>query len=126
MKWIIPASLLALSVLSLQQCSNADETSHKLAEGEAVISRQDAIQKFRMGAYLNADSCPSNYYPALYAVESAFPSEVNSPYYTAASVESCFLLLLATPCAPNPDTKLVLMNLYRSVIRYCGLKEAAL
>ena len=98
--------------------------------GVDSIGREEAKSLLQMAIQINMyQTCPGNvnFNAGTYALEAVVPNELTQSRYTRGSIDLCFAALAVTPCNLEPDSNATILgNLYRSVLRSCGLEPSEL
>ena len=120
---VLLGSLLLLMVSS---CEDMEGDFYEATLSKEGYLRMEVQNLFRDAIFLNTQECPDNYAAGLYGIERVLSEEVIQVRYEKSSVQTCYLMLLVTPCGLDVSNTVVATNLYRSVIRNCGLEPLGL
>lgn len=122
-KTIFAASFLFSLFYAPVSCSNLDTEFQSAVTGIEMVEREYVVSSFETAILINGAICPENQAEAYYAREEVVRSEVRKSIYVKSTADNCQVLLLATPCGFSTREPLLTGNLYRSIIRTCGLQH---
>jgi hypothetical protein len=108
-----------LSLTLLGQCGWMGSETLTFLEGEAVISRGEAVQELNLGVVTHAQGCPVLADAALLALSGPVSEVLTRTHYSKNSVDFCFLLLITAGCPESPSTG-VQTNFYPAIVRSCN------